>query len=119
VLRTRLPAVPVMSRGSLKACALRYLALGWSGYVPVACRQTLVLLPTDIAPFGWGWPGRLLERLRVSGTEVFVAGRYDGGEGTTGIDTEADFRRLPPGYVGGIWTNRIDRIAPLVRAAGR
>jgi glycerophosphoryl diester phosphodiesterase len=53
-LRRRLPDLPVMSRQSLKACAIRYLALGWSGYVPAPCRRTLVLLPADFAPLAWG-----------------------------------------------------------------
>ena len=112
-MRARLPGVPTMSRNSLKACALRYLALGWSGYVPAACRGSLVLLPVNIAPYAWGWPHRLVERMRLAGTTVFVAGAYDGGTGASGIDSDAEFRRLPTRYSGGIWTNRIDRIAPL------
>ena len=33
-------------------------------------------------------------------------------------DDAATYRRLPSGYTGGIWTDRIDRIAPLARAQG-
>ncbi|KAB2911456.1 MAG: glycerophosphodiester phosphodiesterase [Hyphomicrobiaceae bacterium] len=113
VLRRRLPGLPAMSPASLKTCAIRYLALGWSGYVPAACRNTLVLLPADITPFAWGWPHRLVDRLRRAGTELFVAGAYDGEAGSNGIDAEAQLLALPVGYTGGIWTNRIDRIAPL------
>lgn len=55
--------------------------------------------------------------MAAAGTEVFVAGPW-GGEGySRGIDDEAMFRRLPDGYAGGIGTNRIDRIAPLVDGA--
>ena len=114
VLRQRLPGLPVMSRTSLKACAIRYLVLGWSGYVPAACRNTLVLLPANIASFAWGWPTRLIDRLRRAGSEVFVAGVYDGDTGASGIDDEAQFRALPRHFRGGIWTNRVDRIAPLI-----
>jgi glycerophosphoryl diester phosphodiesterase len=114
-LRARLPNMQTMSRNSLKACALRYLALGWSGYVPAACRQSLVLLPANIAPYAWGWPHRLVERLRLAGTIVFVAGAYDGGTGASGVDTAEELRKLPSKYSGGIWTNRIDRIAPLTK----
>ena len=115
VLRARLPGVPAMSGNSLKSCALRYLALGWSGYVPAACRQSLVLLPANIAPYAWGWPHRLVERMRLAGTSLFVTGAYDGGTGASGLDSDAEVRRLPAGYSGGIWTNRIDRIAPLTQ----
>jgi len=114
-LRARLPGVPTMSRNSLKSCALRYLALGWSGYVPAACRRSLVLLPVDVAPYAWGWPHRLVERMRLAGTTVFVAGAYDGGTGASGVDSGEEFHRLPARYAGGIWTNRIDRIAPMTR----
>ena len=113
VLRTRLPTVPVMSRASLKACAWRYLAIGWSGYVPAACRNSLLVLPANVAPFAWGWPHRFVDRMAGAGTLVFVAGDHDGGSGASGIDTEAQFRALPAGYGGGVWTNRIDRIGPI------
>jgi glycerophosphoryl diester phosphodiesterase len=100
----------------LKTCLLRYIALGWSGYAPEACESQVVLVPVNVAPWLWGWPDLFLARMREVGSEVFVVGGWQGGEFSSGIDTEAEFRRLPPGYSGGIWTNRIDRIAPLVRA---
>jgi glycerophosphoryl diester phosphodiesterase len=53
--------------------------------------------------------------MRAANTEVFVAGPYASGDpGTTGIDTAEDFARLPDDFSGGIWSNRIDRIAPMV-----
>lgn len=116
VLKERLPALPVMSRQSLVQCVLRYFALGWSGYVPGACRNTLVLIPIDYAPWLWGWPDRFLARMKEVGTEVFVLGPLDG-DFSSGIDDETAFRRLPQNFAGGIWTNRIDRIAPLARAS--
>jgi glycerophosphoryl diester phosphodiesterase len=115
-LRARMPDMPVMSRQSLKSCALRYLALGWSGHVPAPCRRTLLLLPDNAAPFAWGWPHRLVARMRAAGTEMFVAGGLDGSDGASGIDSADQMRALPANYRGGIWTNRIDRIAPLAGA---
>jgi glycerophosphoryl diester phosphodiesterase len=47
---------------------------------------------------------------------VFVLGPYDGGFGSSGVDTAEQLARLPAGFTGGIWTNRIDRIGPAVRA---
>jgi glycerophosphoryl diester phosphodiesterase len=115
VLRDRV-GVKTMSRASLKACAFRYLGLGWSGVVPAACRNTIVLLPVNYAPMVWGWPNRFLARLQSAGTDVYVTGPLSGGDpGTSGIDDAEMFRRLPAGFSGGIWTNRIDRIAPLAR----
>ncbi|MNR33192.1 hypothetical protein D3C85_1508470 [compost metagenome] len=47
-------------------------------------------------------------------TRVIVVGG-NGTEFSTGFDTPADIERLPAAYSGGIWTNRIDRIAPIYK----
>ncbi len=112
-VRTRLPAVAAMSPASLKRCMLQYLAVGWSGWMPVACHRSIVLLPLNYAHWVWGWPNRFLGRMAAVGTDVFVVGQWAGEDFSRGIDTAEDFRQLPPAYAGGIWTNRIDRIAPL------
>jgi glycerophosphoryl diester phosphodiesterase len=115
-LAERVPGMRVMSRRTLVDCATRYLALGWSGHVPDACRNTIVLMPVNMGRIAWGWPDLFFERMRAANSEVFVTGPYASGDpGTSGIDTEDDFARLPEGFNGGIWTNRIDRIAPMVR----
>jgi glycerophosphoryl diester phosphodiesterase len=44
-----------------------------------------------------------------------VLGPYRGGEFSSGIDTPEQLARLPQNYSGGIWTNEIETIAPLVR----
>jgi glycerophosphoryl diester phosphodiesterase len=113
-LHNALPSMRTAARSALKRCLLRYLGLGWSGYVPVDCRNTLVLVPANYAWILWGWPNRLLARLRAVGSEVFVLGPTTGGDFNSGIDSEAELRLLPAGYSGGIWTNRIEVIAPMV-----
>jgi glycerophosphoryl diester phosphodiesterase len=115
-LRAALPEVRVMSRSSLKGCLLRYLGLGWTGVVPAACTRTLLLVPVSHAHWLWGWPDRFLARMRAADTEVFALGPWDGEGFSRGVDDASEFRKLPAGYSGGIWTNRIDRIAPLARA---
>lgn len=113
-LREAQPDVRLMSRGSLVDCLLRYLGVGWSGYVPAACRNTMLLVPVNYAPFLWGWPNRFLNRMQSVGTDVYAVGPYTGRNFSTGIDTADDLARLPSGYSGGIWTNRTEEIAPLV-----
>jgi glycerophosphoryl diester phosphodiesterase len=117
ILRERLPSLKVMSRQSLKQCALWYLALGWSGHAPASCRNTIFLVPVNYAPLLWGWPDRFLARMAGVSTEVFVVGPLDG-DFSSGIDDETAYRALPSNFSGGIWTNRIDRIAPLARKRG-
>lgn len=109
-----LPDMRTMGRGKLKRCLLRYIGLGWSGYVPAACRNTMLLVPVNYARILWGWPNRFLARIRDAGTDVYVAGRYSVGGVGTGIDTAEELETLPRDYNGGIWTNRAEVIAPLV-----
>ncbi len=119
VVRERLPEVRTMSVAWEKQCLLRYLLVGWTGYVPRVCYRGLLLIPSNYAGWLWGWPELLIRRMHAVSTEVVVVGPRQDNDFSTGIDTEEDFRRLPPGYTGGVWTNRIDRIAPLVAAGAR
>jgi glycerophosphoryl diester phosphodiesterase len=43
---------------------------------------------------------------------ILVAGN---GGWSEGFDTTEDLKRLPANYSGGIWTNRIDQIAPHIK----
>jgi glycerophosphoryl diester phosphodiesterase len=113
-LQARLPELLAVRRSSLKACLLRYLALGWSGIVPAACHRSLILVPVNYARWLWGWPDRFLSRMQTAGSLVFVLGPWEGEGFSRGVDNTEEFRRLPVGFGGGVWTNRVDRIAPLV-----
>jgi glycerophosphoryl diester phosphodiesterase len=113
-VKRQLPDLRVGSRGALKDCFLRYIASGWFGHVPEACRGRVMMVPVNIAPWLWGWPNRFMARMNAADARVFILGDYDGGNFSTGIDTPADLARLPKNFPGGIWTNRIEAIAPLL-----
>lgn len=113
-LRAVLPEIKAMSRARLKRCLLTYLGVGWTGWVPNSCRNTMLVVPVTHAHWLWGWPNRFLQRMRGAGTEVFALGPWEGEDFSRGLDDATSYRLLPRGYDGGIWTNRIDRIAPLV-----
>lgn len=115
VLRVLLPDIRTISRAAIKSCLLGYIGYGWTGVMPTACHNAMVMLPINAAPWMWGWPDRFLNRMQAAGSEVFVLGPYRGGEFSTGIDTPEQLARLPQDYSGGIWTNEIETIAPLVR----
>ena len=53
-LSKHLTALKVMSRTTLKRCAYAYIGLGWTGYVPQACRHTLLLMPVNYTPLDLG-----------------------------------------------------------------
>ncbi|QSB17476.1 glycerophosphodiester phosphodiesterase [Natronosporangium hydrolyticum] len=110
-LSARLPQVRVLSREMLERCLLRYVAVGWTGRTPVACRNRQLHIPEAYAPWLWGWPHRFVERMERHDTRVIlVAG--DGGF-SEGFDSRADWQRIPAGYSGGVWSNRVDLVAPL------
>jgi glycerophosphoryl diester phosphodiesterase len=111
-LRERIPKMRVMSRQSLVRCGLRYIGIGWTGGVPEDCHDTIVLIPVNLTWLIWGWPNLFAERMNKAGSEVFVIGAVSaGGVGTAGIDSDDDLARLPAGFSGGVWTNRVEHIA--------
>ncbi|WP_065754969.1 glycerophosphodiester phosphodiesterase family protein [Bradyrhizobium paxllaeri] len=114
-VRTRLPEIRTISRATIKSCLLGYIGYGWTGLVPKACNNAMVMLPINVAPWMWGWPDRFLNRMKAANSEVFVLGPYRGGGFSSGIDTSEQFARLPQNFSGGIWTNEIEVIAPLAR----
>jgi glycerophosphoryl diester phosphodiesterase len=112
-LERQLPHLRTMSKASLKKCLLPYMAIGWTGIVPDACKHTQLHVPDYAAPWLWGWPHRFLARMNEAGTRTILV--RDGGGFSAGFDTAEDLNHLPENYTGGIWTNRIDRIAPLIQ----
>lgn len=116
-LKERMPDLRVMSMETMKKCLFSYIAAGWTGYVPSACRNTQLHIPEKYAPFLWGFPNKFVHRMEKVNTRVIlVAG--DGGW-SEGFDSAQDLERLPDGFTGVIWTNRIDRIAPLIKEKRR
>jgi len=115
-LHAAVPELKTMSRSSLKACLLRYIAYGWIGATPQACRSMVVFVPLNVAPWLWGWPNRFLARMAAAGSAVFVVGPYRGDEFSTGVDSTEDLARLPTGYAGGLLTNQIEAVADRLRS---
>jgi glycerophosphoryl diester phosphodiesterase len=115
VIRKRVPDIRTISRATIKSCLISYIGYGWTGMVPRACANAMVLVPIIVAPWLWGWPDRFLNRMAAANSAVFVLGPYSGGEFSSGLDTPELLQRLPEKYSGGIWTNEIETIAPLAR----
>ncbi|WP_295559911.1 glycerophosphodiester phosphodiesterase family protein, partial [uncultured Hyphomicrobium sp.] len=89
-VREALPDMRVLARGNLMRCLVRYIGIGWSSFVPAACRNTIVLAPSNYAWVLWGWPNRFLARMRDAGSDVYLLGPYTGGDFSTGVDTAFD-----------------------------
>jgi glycerophosphoryl diester phosphodiesterase len=104
----RLPGLRATSRKIMKACLVRYLATGWTGHVPDACRHTELHLPQRYGRLMWGWPNLFVDRMRSADTRVvLVAGD---GPWSAGFDRPADLAAVPAGWSGWLWTNRVDAI---------
>ena len=72
LVHEKLSDVAIGSKKSLQSCLLGYAALGWSGYVPAACRKGMMLVPLNFAPWLWGWPHKFQQRMQSAGVDVFV-----------------------------------------------
>jgi glycerophosphoryl diester phosphodiesterase len=114
-LHAALPDLTVMSRAGLKRCMVSYIGYGWTGILPADCRNTVVLLPANIAPWIWGYPHKLMARMQAAGTQVFVTGDLDDTGFSSGVDSPEALAGLPKGFAGGVWTNRIEVIGPLAK----
>jgi len=108
------PEARTWTAGAAAGCLSQYLEYGWTGHVPKACDDGIIMVPITQSRFIWGWPDRFLERMRKHRTEVMLIGRIDGlsGANFSRLDTEEETNRLPPGFDGSIWTDRIDVVGP-------
>jgi glycerophosphoryl diester phosphodiesterase len=116
-LREIIPAAHAWSARSIERCGVGYLETGWSGYVPRACDGSMIIVPVEQAHLFWGWPNRFLDRMRGRRTQVMLIGRIDSlanGQFSR-LDTLEELSRVPAGFDGLIWTDRIRVIGPAVR----
>ena len=75
-----LPDLRAWSRKGLMACLLQYEGYGWTGIVPPACHNTMVMVPINFAGWLWGWPNRFIQRMKDVGSEVILIGPYASGD---------------------------------------
>jgi len=110
------PHLKVWSRRGLMKCLGGYIGIGWAGVMPTACHNTVVMVPINVAPWLWGWPHLFQQRLHAVNSRVLLIGPVARGDtGTTGVDTLEMLDRIPAGFSGYVWTNRIELIGPAVR----
>jgi len=121
-LRQRAPQALLTSKKIGQQCAYGYLALGWSGYVPAACRNGVIGVPVNLRWIYWGWPNRFLARMKRANVLVVMvdpAGpsvfRPSGNSGANGIANPDYLNAIPPGFSGMILTNDIEKIGPQIR----
>lgn len=103
-----------LDRPNLRACITRYAALGWSGHVPPSCRDSILMIPINVAPWLWGWPHRFTARMKAAGAEVILVGPYGADGFISGIDDAQMLARVPRPFDGFLWTDRIELLGPML-----
>ncbi len=112
-LKAKYPEMKVLTKSLMINAFIIYTLVGWTGYIPKAIRNIEIHMPLNYAKFLWGWPDRFLKRMEQVNTR-FVLVNGTGGF-SSGFDNKKDLEKLPDNYYGCIWTNRIDKIAPLYK----
>lgn len=113
LLERHYPHMKTLSKQRMVEALLRYTLVGWTGFVPRAMRNMELHLPVAYAGLLWGWPDRFLQRMERANTRVVLVQYVNGW--SDGFDSQADLAKLPSEYTGGVWTNRIDVIGPLLK----
>jgi glycerophosphoryl diester phosphodiesterase len=120
-LRELAPHLRVGSQAIAKSCLTRYLATGWSGLVPAACRNTIVMVPFNYRRLVWGWPNLFVQRMARVNSVVLLSGEYElhsDKPGMNFVDTPDQLAKIPGDYAGDIFTTRIDVVGPAMRERG-
>lgn len=108
-LREKSNEIRVLTGSQLKEVLLKYMLLGWTGYIPKEMHHMEIRVPLMYAKYLWGWPHKFVDRMESVHTKVvIVEGR---GKWSEGFDTLESLGRIPEGYGGYVWTNRIDIIS--------
>lgn len=112
LLRERYPSMKILSRAKMIRAGLMYLLVGWTGIMPGAIHNMEIHLPLKYARFLWGWPDKFLDRMDAVNTRVVLVQYVNGW--SDGFDSGEALTKLPPNYSGGVWTNRVDVVGPLL-----
>ena len=87
-----------------------YLIVGWTGYVPTSCHNTVTGMYANYAWLLWGWPHRFVERMQKVNTVVILTHPYYTDSNHDERETSAYADMIPRDYGGAVETNRIDKM---------
>lgn len=101
--------IRVLSKSILKKALIKYELLGWTGYVPKELHNMEIHIPLNYAKFLWGWPNKFVDRMESSNTRVVIV--EGNGKWSEGFDSKESLEKIPKGFSGYVWTNRIDKVS--------
>jgi glycerophosphoryl diester phosphodiesterase len=108
-LREQNSSIRVFSVKLIKNALIKYELLGWTGYIPKEMHNMEILIPLKWAKYLWGWPHKFVERMESVNTRVVLV--EGNGKWSEGFDTVESVEKIPKGFSGYVWTNRIDLIS--------
>jgi glycerophosphoryl diester phosphodiesterase len=102
-MRPLSPRSWIFWKGEIKTCALDYLKLGWTGYVPESCRGRTIMVPLNYQWAVWGWPNRFLDRMAGANTRVILMGDIENDRSPVGLARPEQLGQVPRDYRGYLW----------------
>lgn len=108
-LREQDPNARILTANMIKSALLKYELVGWTGYVPAELHHMELHIPIDYARYLWGWPEKFVQRMDAVNTRVVLV--EGDGDWSEGFDTPQSLSKVPDGFTGYVWTNRIDLVA--------
>ena len=114
-IRKLMPGTWAFSKDEAKACTKAYVATGWTGIVPGACKGTALFIPLNYQWTMWGWPNRLISRMESVGAKVIVFGPYDKDNANGGLTEPQQLGDIPESFNGYVWVEDISAVGPALR----
>lgn len=112
-IKREFPGMKALSKKIMTKAFIDYTLIGWSGIIPGSMKNIQIHMPNEYARFLWGWPHKFLERMDTVNTRFVLVTKK--GSWSGGFDSAEDLKRVPKGYSGCIWTERIDIVNSLLR----
>jgi glycerophosphoryl diester phosphodiesterase len=116
-IRGAFPGAWAYSPDSLEACTKAYIAKGWFGITPAACKNGTLAIPLNYQWAYAGWPNKLMARMTAVGARVIVVGDYGSGRAPMGLDLPEQIGEIPAAFTGYVWSDDIWAIGPALRPA--
>jgi len=113
---THYPGALRFSKEGIKACTKDYMMFGWTGIVPDACRNGVIMVPLNYQWAFWGWPNRMIQRMNSVGARVIVIGPH-GPDQANGLTLPEQLGQIPSSFTGYVWVDDIWTVAPALRPA--
>ena len=105
------PELKGFTKASVKRCAIQYELIGWTGYVPKVCRNTIIAMPMSYAPYFWGWPIAFSNRMASVNTDIILVDINEGH--MDGFDNRETIFALSKDYRGVVWTEKIEQVGSI------